>query len=250
MWKWYESEIISIKEQSLTTRLFKIKVHGDEPISFKAGQFVTMDLPISDKRLKRWRSYSIANPPIVAQDEPTLKERELEFSIVKSEQSTGGSNFLFDEAKIGTPIRFKGPDGTFTLRQPIAEKDVVLICTGTGVAPFRSMIWDIYNQNIPHRNIHLIFGARYERDILFREEFQFFEKNLSGFKYDVALSRDPNWSGHKGYVHSIYTEGYQNARPDVDFYICGWSNMIDDAVAKLIVDLGFDKSQVHYELYG
>ena len=250
MWKWYESEIISIKEQSLTTRLFKLKVHGDEPISFKAGQFVTMDLPISEKRLKRWRSYSIANAPIIESDKPSLKERELEFSIVKLEKSTGGSNFLFDEATIGTPIRFKGPDGTFTLRQPIADKDVVFICTGTGVAPFRSMIWDIHNQNIPHRNIHLIFGARYERDILFRDEFAFFEKNLSGFKYDVALSRDPDWTGHKGYVHGVYTEGYKTARPDVDFYICGWSNMIDDAVAKLIVDLKYDKSQVHYELYG
>ena len=85
MWKWYESEIVSIKEQSLTTRLFKLKVHGDEPISFKAGQFVTMDLPISEKRLKRWRSYSIANAPIIEPDKPSLKERELEFSIVKLE---------------------------------------------------------------------------------------------------------------------------------------------------------------------
>ncbi len=243
MWKWYDSEIVNIKEQSPTTRLFTIKVLGDEPIAFKAGQFVTMDLPISEKRLKRWRSYSIANAPIEG-------VRDLEFSIVKSENSTGGSRFLFEEATIGTSIRFKGPDGTFILRQPIAEKDVVFICTGTGIAPFRSMIWDIYNQNIPHRNIHLIFGARFEHDILFRDEFAFLEKNLSGFKFDVALSREANWTGHKGYLHGIYTEGYKNNRPDVDFYICGWSNMIDDVVAKLIIDLGYDKSQVYYELYG
>ena len=261
MWKWYDSEIVDIKDQSPTTRLFTIKVLGDEPIAFKAGQFVTMDLPISEKRLKRWRSYSIANAPTsegtserVTSSHPltlgTEGWRILEFSIVKSENSTGGSRFLFEEATIGTSVRFKGPDGTFTLRQPIAEKDVVFICTGTGIAPFRSMIWDIYNHEIPHRNIHLIFGARYEHDILFRDEFAFLEKNLIGFKFDVALSREPNWTGRKGYVHSVYTEGYKNVRSDVDFYICGWSNMIDDAVAKLIVDLGYDKSQVHYELYG
>jgi ferredoxin-NADP reductase len=252
MWKWYDSEIVGIEQQSPTTRLFKIKVLGEEPITFKAGQFVTMDLPISEKRLKRWRSYSIANAPNT--DGTSRNNREggydLEFSIVKSENSTGGSRFLFEEATIGTPIRFKGPDGTFTLRQPSADKDLVFICTGTGVAPFRSMIWDIYNQQIPHRNIHLIFGGRYEHDILFRDEFSFFEKHLDGFKFDAALSRQTDWSGHKGYLHGIYTEGYKNVRPDVDFYICGWSNMIDDVVAKLIVDLGYDKSQVHYELYG
>ena len=112
------------------------------------------------------------------------------------------------------------------------------------------MIWDIYNQKLPHRNIHLIFGGRRAHDILFREEFEFLEKNLENFRFDAALSRETDWTGAKGYVHSIYTEGYKNIRSDVHFYICGWSKMIDDAVAKLIVDLGYDKSQVFYELYG
>ena len=253
MWKWYDAQIIDIQEQSPTTRLFKLSV--PEPIDFKAGQFVTMDLPISDKRLKRWRSYSIANAPknILENAENTegsSSSTELEFSIVKSEDSTGGSRYLFEEATIGTPIRFKGPDGAFTLRESSAGKDLVFICTGTGVAPFRSMIWDIYNQKLPHRNIHLIFGGRRAHDILFREEFAFLEKKLDNFHFDAALSREPDWTGAKGYVHSVYTEGYKNVRSDVHFYICGWSKMIDDAVAKLIVDLGYDKSQVFYELYG
>ena len=256
MWKWYDAQIIDIQQQSPTTRLFKLSV--PEPIDFKAGQFVTMDLPISDKRLKRWRSYSIANAPKnmlknaenAQNTEGSSDSTELEFSIVKSENSTGGSRYLFEEATIGTPIRFKGPDGAFTLRESSAGKDLVFICTGTGVAPFRSMIWDIYNQKLPHRNIHLIFGGRRAHDILFREEFEFLEKNLENFRFDAALSRETDWTGAKGYVHSIYTEGYKNIRSDVHFYICGWSKMIDDAVAKLIVDLGYDKSQVFYELYG
>ena len=256
MWKWYDAQIIDIQEQSPTTRLFKLSV--PEPIDFKAGQFVTMDLPISDKRLKRWRSYSIANAPKnmlenaenAQNTEGSSGSTELEFSIVKSENSTGGSRYLFEEATIGTPIRFKGPDGAFTLRESSAGKDLVFICTGTGVAPFRSMIWDIYNQKLPHRNIHLIFGGRRAHDILFREEFEFLEKNLENFRFDAALSREPDWTGAKGYVHSVYTEGYKNIRSDVHFYICGWSKMIDDAVAKLIIDLGYDKSQVFYELYG
>ena len=256
MWKWYDAQIIDIKQQSPTTRLFKLRV--SEPIDFKAGQFVTMDLPISDKRLKRWRSYSIANAPKnilknaenAQNTEGSSDSTELEFSIVKSENSTGGSRYLFEEATIGTPIRFKGPDGAFTLRESSAGKDLVFICTGTGVAPFRSMIWDIYNQKLPHRNIHLIFGGRRAHDILFREEFEFLEKNLENFRFDAALSRETDWTGAKGYVHSVYTEGYKNIRSDVHFYICGWSKMIDDAVAKLIVDLGYDKSQVFYELYG
>jgi ferredoxin-NADP reductase len=48
----------------------------------------------------------------------------------------------------------------------------------------------------------------------------------------------------------LYQETYRENRADVDFYICGWSNMIDDAVENLILKSGYDKSQVHYELYG
>ena len=244
MWKWYDSHITKIETETSATKRFWVEVQGDEDINFEAGQFVTMDLPISDKRLKRWRSYSIANAP------NTEGGRELEFCIVKAENSTGGSKFFFEEAAIGTPIRFKGPDGTFTLKQPLDNRDLVFICTGTGIAPFRSMIWDIFNHQIPYKSIHLIFGTRYEKDILYRAEFEDLQEKMHNFRYDVVLSREPNWKGWKGYVHEIYMHEYYEKRPDMDFYICGWSNMIDDVVAKLMVDLGYDKSQIHYELYG
>jgi ferredoxin-NADP reductase len=242
MWKWYDSQIIDIQNETDSTKRLWVKIQGEEKVQFQAGQFITMDLPISDKRLKRWRSYSIASAPVGEVD-------VLEFCVVKAEESTGGSQYLCEEATIGTPIRFKGPDGAFFLKQPL-EKDLVLICTGTGVAPFRSMIWDIYNQQIPYKNIHLIFGCRYEKDILYRKEFEELAQKMPNFKYDVALSREKDWTGTKGYVHEVYTKVYREKRDDVDFYICGWSNMIDDVVAKLMIDLGYDKSQIHYELYG
>jgi ferredoxin-NADP reductase len=254
MWKWYDSQITKIENETPTTKRFWLKVQTDEPLTWQAGQFVTMDLPISDKRLKRWRSYSIANAPNASDTDLPRGNREggteLEFCVVQAENSTGGSKYLCDEATVGTPIRFKGPDGTFVLKQPLDNRDLVFICTGTGVAPFRSMIWDIYKRQIPHRNIHLIFGARYEKDILYKQDFEKLAKLLPNFNYDIVLSREKDWQGWKGYVHHVYTEGYRDKRPDIDFYICGWANMIDDVVAKLIVDLGYDKTQVHYELYG
>ena len=172
----------------------------------------------------------------------------MEFCIV---QLDGGAatEYLFKELKVGENIRFKGPDGTFVLPDPI-EKDLVLICTGTGIAPYRSMLIDLQKNKKSHKNIHLIFGTRYEENILYRDEFEKLEKEMPGFKYSIVLSRDQNWKGLKGYVHQVYMEDYKDVRPDVDFYICGWSNMIDDAVANLIIKLGYDKSQVHYELYG
>jgi phenol/toluene 2-monooxygenase (NADH) P5/A5 len=239
-WKWYDSTVIKIEDQSPTTKRFFVEVQEEEPVNFTAGQFVTMDLPINEKRLKRWRSYSIANAP--------NGSNVLEFSIVRLDGGAA-TEYLFNDLKVGDNIRFKGPDGTFVLPDPI-EKELVLICTGTGVAPYRSMLIDLQKNQKPHKNIHLIFGTRYEENILYRDEFEKLEKEMPGFKYSLTLSRDENWKGLKGYVHQVYLEDYKDVRSDIDFYICGWSNMIDDVVANLILKLGYDKSQVHYELYG
>ena len=238
--RWHEAIIQDISQLTPNVRSFRLKVPELEKFEFQAGQFVTFDLPIGDKRLQRWRSYSIASAP--------GSDNALELCIVRSAEGLG-TRYLFEEVGPGDTLKFKGPDGAFFLPENI-QKDIVLICTGTGVAPFRSMLLDIQQRKIPHRNIHLIFGTRTEADILYRDEFEALVKTLPGFRYDVALSREPDWLGWKGYVHQIYTHHYAEKRPDVQFYLCGWSNMIDEAVAELIVKLGYDRTQVVYELYG
>ena len=237
-WKWYDSKVVQIEDASPNTKRFWVET--DESIDFKAGQFVTMDLPISEKRLKRWRSYSIANPPD--------KSNQLEFCIVHLEGGAA-SEYLFNEVEVNTPIRFKGPSGTFILPDKI-NTDLVLICTGTGVAPFRSMIQEIIQNDIPRKKIHLIFGTRYESGILYREEFEKLERDYDWFSYDIALSREKSWEGFKGYVHDIYMQMYQDSPHDKDYYLCGWSAMIDEAVANLLVEMKVEKSRIHYELYG
>jgi CDP-4-dehydro-6-deoxyglucose reductase len=246
MTTWYNSKIIKIEDQSPTTKRFWVEVEGVDRFDFKAGQFVTMDLPLGEKRKQRWRSYSIANAP----DGTNV----LEFCIVHLDGGAG-SGYFFNEVKIGTEIKFKGPDGGFVLPEKI-EKDLVLICTGTGVAPFRSMVWDLYNKGETGHNIHLIFGTRHEDGILYQQDFEELMEKMPGFKYEVTLSREKDFSGeyafpvHSGYVHPIYLEKYPAKDPNVCFLICGWTAMIDEAVANLIVKLGYDRSQVKYELYG
>ncbi len=235
---WYESPIKKTEEIAPGVRRFWLENPG---ITFAPGQFITLDLPIGDKRLQRWRSYSIANSPSDGGD--------LELCIVRS-AAGDGTRYLFETATVGTVLRWKGPDGAFTLPTDLEEKDLVLICTGTGIAPFRSMIREVKNRNLPFKNIHLIFGCRTEPDILYRAEMEALVQEMPGFRYDIALSRQTDGPGYQGYVHQIYQQHYPTPRPDVKFMICGWSQMIDQAVAHLLVDLGFAREQVVYELYG
>ena len=241
---WFDSKIIRIEDMTATTKRFWVEVDGVDNFGFRAGQFVTMDLPVGEKRRERWRSYSIANAP----DGTNV----LEFCIVYLEGGRG-TNWFFNEAKLGSNVRFKGPAGNFILPEKI-ETDLVFICTGTGVAPFRSMIGDLLAQKKAVKNIHLIFGTRHAESILYQNEFEKLSAEMPGFQFDVALSREQNkmdfpFGFHRGYVHPIYLKKYGEVSPDRHFYLCGWTEMVDEA-RKNLERLGYDRSQIKFELYG
>lgn len=239
--KWYQSKIIDIKDASPTTKRFFLEVQDEEPPMWSAGQFITCDLPISDKRQKRWRSYSIANTP----DASGI----IELCIVYLDGGAG-SEYLWADAEIGTEIKFKKPTGTFVLPEAV-DQDIVMICTGTGVAPFRSMLHDIYTNEREHRGFHLIFGTRYANGILYQDEFTLLAQEHSEFRYDVALSREQHPDHYHGYLHSLYLEHYKDKDlSQTRFYLCGWQGMIDEAVANLMLKLKADRTQIRYELYG
>ena len=238
--RWYQGTVINIESLSTTTRQFTLSVDGDTIFDFKPGQFVTMDLPVSEKRLYRWRSYSIANTP--------NNNNILQFCIVRSSQGLG-TKYFFEEVIIGSVLKFKGPDGGFTLPDDLS-REIIMICTGTGVAPFRSMIRQVIDKKMTFKKIHLIFGTRHTDSILYLDEFSEIASAHPNFRYSVALSREHTTPFHHGYVHDIYLDEYKDVYKTRQFYICGWTNMIDDAVANLTLKLGYDKSQIHYELYG
>ena len=237
-WTWYEGCITRIEHISVHTRRFWLEVGGVEDFAFKAGQFITVDLPIGEKRTERWRSYSIANPP--------RGGNVLELCI--SDQGGPASRYFFDVVKEGTSLRFKGPSGVFVLPGDLPE-EIVMVCTGTGVAPFRSMIWFLYDSGYEGK-VHLIFGTRFAWDILYRKEFEVLQEDWPEFKYDVVLSRDEQWAGRKGYVHQVYLEAYQKPEPNRLFMLCGWRSMVDEAQKHLLEELGYQAGQIKVELYG
>ncbi|HVZ97032.1 MAG TPA: FAD-binding oxidoreductase [Chitinophagaceae bacterium] len=244
---WQKGTIIRIEDEAANTKRFFIRVNGTESFDFKAGQFVTLDLPINEKPGKRWRSYSIASWP----DHSNVFELLIVFL-----EGGAGTKYLFEHAGIGSELTFRGPQGVFTLPDSI-ERDLFFICTGTGIAPFRSMLNYILRRNLPHQNLYLIFGCRTRKDLLYYDEMCGLETQIPGFRYLPTLSRE-EWAGHHGYVHTLYEDICKQNResaghPDIvkpaHFYLCGWKAMIDEA-KKRIAELGYDKKSIHLELYG
>lgn len=244
--QWHTGKVIRIESAAAGTRRFFVEVEGLDDFKFKPGQFVTLDLPIHEKPNKRWRSYSIASWP----DGTNV----FELCIVLLEGGAG-TRYLFNEVSVGHTLTFMGPLGVFTLPEVI-EKELFFICTGTGIAPFRSMLHHIAMHNVPHRGIHLLFGTRRRENLLYYEDMRHLTELIPHFHYWPTLSRE-EWEGNTGYVHQIYEDILKPKISEkgcaeechVAFYLCGWKDMIDEA-KKRIQELGFSRKCIHQELYG
>lgn len=237
---WINGIVTKIITETTTTRRFWIQVPELNVFDFKPGQFVTLDLPIHEKKNKRWRSYSIASAP----------DGTNTFELIIVYLPDGlGTTYLFNDIKVGDEILLRGPQGVFTLPNTI-ENNLYFICTGTGIAPFRSMIQHIKNQNIPFKKAFLFFGCRYKKDRLYFDELTNLQNELTGFNFITVYSReDESNEINTGYVHKFYEEYLLKNNEPSQFYLCGWKKMVDEA-KKRITDLGFDKKSIHLELYG
>lgn len=238
---WRTGKVIKIEDATALTRRFWIQVPEVDVFDFKAGQFVTLDLPIHEQKNKRWRSYSIASAP----DGTNV----FELIIVLLEGGLG-TTYLFNEISVGSELILRGPQGKFVLPEPIAE-DLYLICTGTGIAPFRSMAQYLHMHKLPHQSLHLIFGCRKLGDALYAEELKALEKQEPGFFFHPCYSRETEIpaGAFKGYVHPVYESLTDNGKKPAKFYLCGWKNMIDEAKQRILA-LGYDRKAIHLELYG
>jgi ferredoxin-NADP reductase len=199
---------------------------------FLPGQFVSFSDTVDGRKVTR--AYSIASSPHGAL-----------FELCLNRVKEGKLSPRLFELQAGDSMEMQGPLGYFVLRQPAG--DTVLIATGTGIAPFRSILKAHLPQH-PDRQFTLIFGVRYERNIMYREEFEILASEHPNFRFWPTLSRpEAGWTGRTGHVQQHLLEAIGERR-DLDVYICGLKLMVDDVRARL-KELGFDRKHIIYEKY-
>ncbi len=234
---WRKAIVVKTEDHTHNTRRFWLEIQETENFLFQPGQFITLNLPIHEKPNKRLRSYSIASWP----DGSNVIEL-----IIVHLPGGAGTDYLFGQVQPGSELTFRGPAGVFTLPNN-GENDIFFICTGTGVAPFRSMIQHLFREQRGSGQLQLIFGCRTKADLLYESEFRELEKKFARFHYHPTLSRE-TWDGHHGYVHALYEKLCRTAKPAL-FYLCGWKQMIDEAKGRISA-MGYDKKVIFEELYG
>lgn len=224
------------KELAPEVHHFEFEVPGVDHLSFTPGQFISVIDRENGKEVTR--AYSIASPR--AGNKFALCLNRVPEGIV--------SRWLF-ELNPGDEVEMHEPLGYFTLRHP--GRRAVFIATGTGIAPFRSMLLDHLPRTQPH--VTLLFGVRYGSGLLYREDLETLAAEYPNFRFLPTITRpDDNWTGRTGRVQSHLDEALAIRTPEeianIDVYICGLKEMVDD-VRKELKARGFDRKQIIYEKY-
>ncbi len=233
----YTARLVGSIALSEQTKHLEFEMQATSRFGFVAGQWLSFKHNKTDGE-EITRAYSIASPP--GDDD--------RFALCLNRVNDGYmSNHLCD-MQPGDELRCQGPFGDFILRPPM--RDTLFIATGTGVAPFRSMLQWLLTDESRHqdRDLWLVFGNRTEKDIYYHQEFLHLADAHENFHYRPTLSRGAdNWAGLRGYVQEHVPE-IAGGRTDMHAYVCGLDKMVK-ANRDLLKGLGWDRKSILYEKY-
>jgi len=240
----YNCRLVRRIDQTDDLAYFWVKSDG-QPIDFEPGQYLTIGV-IADGKLVQ-RPYSVASAPIESDD----GGYEFYVRLVPILRFTT----LLWRLPIGHPMRIIGPKGRFML-EPDDRRTHLFVSTGTGIAPFISMIRQSMADRAPRRTI-LLNGCSYVEELGYRDELAGLEREKRyPLHYIPSISRptDPRnagWAGRTGRVEAIVGPVCRELglRPEQTVvYICGNPEMILN-VERDLMDRGFPEFHVKKELY-
>ncbi|MFC6051579.1 ferredoxin--NADP(+) reductase [Acinetobacter sp. Ac_877] len=167
-----------------TNTLFSFTMTRPSHFKFTAGQFARIGLKVGDELVVR--AYSVVSSPF---------DETLEFFSIVVPDGAFTSNL--QHLKVGDELYLeKIPYGYLTLAryQLPLPKDLWLLGTGTGLAPFISMLQDFETWS-NYKNIHLVYSVRTASELAYADRIQeiaeTFGEGHTGFKFTPIITRDP-----------------------------------------------------------
>jgi len=249
--------------------ILRVEPAGWELPEFKAGQYAVLGLPGSARRTELSDPEEkipdadkiIKRPYSIASSSMEKRYLELYITLIRSGILTPRLFDLKEGDEVFMSDRYKG---LFTLDQVPEEANIVMVSTGTGIAPYMSMIRTEYKIR-PNRRFALIHGARHSWDLGYRAELSTLDYYFDGFVYRPTISRPDDekegWTGHTGYVQDLWRKtasdgefGFAPTPDDTHIFLCGAPAMVEEMV-ELLTDSGYREhkkkapGQIHVERF-
>ena len=220
---------------STGTFVLRFEVVDGEPFEFAPGQFVGIEAFFEGHGYRR-SPYCILSDPAEAPF----------FDLMIRAVPDGPLSLYLYELEPGDEVLFRGPTG-----RPMAprfnDRELVLMATGTGVAPLICLARHLLATGYPHP-ISLWWGLRQVEDICLTDELEALAARHEGFTYDITLSQPPaGWTGLRGRLGEsvpprLATLGGKR------YYLVGNGAMLEE-MGRALSDLGVVQQHIYKEPY-
>lgn len=234
------------ERRDLTGDLWIVRIRPDEPLKFRAGQYVSIGLPSEEKMIER--PYSIVSSP----DEPEL---EIFFELVPHGELTPR---LYEIRPGDTVYLRRAAKGLFVYDHAAGHKHHFMVATVTGVAPYLSTVRQFVAQarqgaTIPG-NITVIEAASLSAELGYDEEFAAYAREFEWLHYIPTVSRvwlDQAWTGERGRAEDVLRKHLDAAGcdlADTTAYLCGHPQMVANGQG-ILERAGIPKKSIKSELF-
>ncbi len=186
---------------------FKDKGLGQE-FTFESGQF------------GEYSVLGVGEAPFCISSSPT-RRHHLEFAVKRVGRVTNALHRL----GVGAEIGFRGPYGNSFPLDHFEGKNLVFIAGGIGLAPLRSLIWNVIDNRDKYQKIDIIYGARSPADLCFRYDLESWGQDKSLSLVTTIDRGDSDWKGRVGFVPQVLGEAAPSAKNTVAV-VCGPPVMI------------------------
>ena len=234
-------DIAFVSSQSIASNVKHLTFKSQKIFEFIPGQFVTLFFNDKNGKLHP-RNYSITN----------MFEKSTLIEIAISYIKDGVASDTLFKIKVGQILKARGPFGNLTLPLVGNFKKIILVGTGTGIAPYRSMLPSI--EKLCEKNackIYIILGVQYRADILYKDDFYDFANRNRSLTFITCFSRENDKLHsyeYKGYVQHQFKNLHLNQNSDI-VYLCGNPSMIDESYNILTETMNFDSKMIRREKY-
>ena len=206
-------EVRRLTEETFSLRLPKSR------FKFRAGQHISLGIQ-GDYQSREYSIYSGENDEYL--------------EVLVKEVKEGYFSPKLCHLKPGDLVEVNGPFGKFRIdEKKIPDHKFVFIASGTGIAPFRSMV-----RTYPELDYQLVHGVRYGNEAYDKQEY-------APERHILCTTGDKTGQVHGRLTKYLKKNSFEKT---TQFYLCGNSNMIFDAL-EILKNKGFDRDQIHCEVY-
>jgi len=203
----------------------------ETPIPFRTGQFIEFTIP------------GLGEAPFTPSSDPNIRD-QFDVTIMKAGLVTG----VIHELEPGATVGLRGPYGKGYATDGMAGKDILILGGGVGLAPLRSLLYQLYSEPEKHKRIVLCYGAKSPEDIIYKSQIDEWRK-LPQVEVHQSIDKPADgWKHSVGVVTVLLDKEKLKIDPKTSIaVVCGPPIMMKFGTLKLL-ELGYQDHQIYLSM--